>query len=132
MVHGRTDGDTGGHLVVEETSDFIAEDWSDGVVGCVVVTGFRGIDGAGEIALEEIEDGVEFLLAFDDDGEGGVAKDLALQVVRGGEELCSGGAEECVGVAVAFAGCVFAARDKLGASFGERGHSIVQLLAAYR
>ena len=37
----------------------------------------------------------------DGDGESGVAEDLALQVVGRGEELCGGGAEESVGVAVA-------------------------------
>ena len=49
----------------------------------------------------------------DGDGEGGVAEDLALQIVGCGEELCGGGAEEGVGVAIAVAGCVVAAGDEL-------------------
>ena len=57
-------------------------------------------------------------MSVDDDGEGGIAEDLALKVVRGGEELGCGSAEESVGVAVAFARGIVAAGDQLGARVG--------------
>ncbi len=72
----------------------------------------------------------EFLLRVDDNGEGRIAEDLALQLVRRGEELRCRGAEKRVGVTVAFAGCVVAASDELRACGGERSDSLIELLAA--
>ena len=74
----------------------------------------------------------EFLLSVDDDGEGGVAEDLALQVVGCGEELCGGGAEKGVGVAVAVAGCVVSAGDELRAGAGECGDALMELRCGLR
>ncbi len=87
VIHGRTDGHAGGHLVVEETAHFFAEEWSEGVVEFVIVARFAGVDAAGQIAFEQIQDGLEFFLRIDDDGESGVAEDLALEIVGRSEEL---------------------------------------------
>lgn len=56
VIHGGDDGDTGGHFVVEESSDFGAECVCEGcVVGIIGSVGI-GIDGAGEIAFEEFSE----------------------------------------------------------------------------
>ena len=62
--------------------------------------------------------------------EGGIAKDLSLQIVRRGEELGGGGAEEGVGVTVAFAGSRVSAGDQVSAGGGERSNALLELLAA--
>src|SRR5438034_9730238 len=85
MIHRGTDRYAGGHLVIQKAADLFAQEWGDEVVGCVVCAGFCGVDGAGEVPFEETEDGLEFVLRVDGDGEGGVAEELGLQVVwRGG------------------------------------------------
>src|SRR5205823_664274 len=77
-----------------------------------------------------MEDGLEFLLVGDSDGEGGVAEYLPLQVVRCGKELLGGGPEKSVGIAVAISRRVVAAGDELCARAGECGDSLMKLLAA--
>ncbi len=129
VIHRGTDGDAGRHLVVEETAYFFAEEWCDVVVCDVICAGFGGVDGAGEVAFEETQDGGEFKLVADGDCEGGVAEDLALQVVRGGEELFCGGSEKGVRVAVAVAGGVIAASDELRSGIDESCHSLMKLFA---
>src|SRR5262245_56763242 len=52
VIHGRTDGDAGGHLVVEEPPHAAAQDRRDLVVEAVVAPVAGGIDPSGEVALE--------------------------------------------------------------------------------
>ena len=75
----------------------------DGVGGTVVGARFGRIDRAGEVALEETKDGLEFAGVVDCDCESGVAEDLALEIVRCREELFRGGPQKGVGVAIAVA-----------------------------
>ena len=51
VVHGRRDGDTGWHLVVEQTADVAAQLRSNLPVECVVGALRAGVDAARQVAL---------------------------------------------------------------------------------
>ena len=99
------EGDAGGHFVVEEAADAVAEEGGEGVVEGVVGAGGVGVDAAGEVAFEVTEDGEPLLDVT-------VTTRAALPKVSGwrswgaARNCFACDAEEGVGVAVAVAGCL--------------------------
>ena len=57
VIHGRGDGDSGWHFVIEQAAHFLPEVRCNLVVGSVVASRLRRVDAAGEIAFERIDDG---------------------------------------------------------------------------
>ncbi len=58
VIHRRADCNAGGHLVIQKTADFFAQQRGDVVVECVVSAGFGRVDAAGEVSFEETQDGL--------------------------------------------------------------------------
>jgi hypothetical protein len=129
VIHGRTHSDARGHLVVQETAHLFTEKRRDCVVSFVIRTRLRRVDRARKVAFHKSKDGLQLILILDNDGEGGIAKDLPLEFVRCGEKLCGGSAQNGISVPVALAGCMIAAGDKLSAGTDKRVDPLMELFA---
>ena len=96
VIHARADHDAGGHLVVEQSANFIAEDGFKPAIEAIFVSSSVAVDAADQLAFELIESGLKFARILTDDSERGVAKGFSLQTEWIGQELGPSGSKQSV------------------------------------
>ena len=82
VVHRRADGDAGRHLVVEQAADPRPQQRRELRVERVVGAARVGVDAAGQVAFERLDERAELVRVARDDEERRVAEGLGLQLLR--------------------------------------------------
>ena len=85
VIHGRADGDTGRHLVVQQAADFASQPRLKLLVQRIIGTAGIRVNGACQVALERVDDLGRLGRVGSDDQQRSVAEGLGLKLLGAGK-----------------------------------------------